>query len=126
MDASCGDTQKQIVVPKCLGALWDGARKFDVFAALRESNITIQEFDTAWMKKRSSLTSKQAKMQFVRLLKDAGVGGGHAGDIETRRRRKVWFVNELVGRGTGAPAPVVAPANTRTYVSLFVRVSVDV
>ena len=112
--------QKTFSVPKCLGDLWDGPTKFKIQTViLREANVTIQEFDTAWMKTRSSLTTKRAKMQLVQLLKDAGIGDCSGASMKAQRQRRVWFVNEVVGRGTGAPPPAVIPDYTRTHVRLF-------
>ena len=120
MNASYDDMQKTVYVPRCLRGLWDGPKDFEILAAILDANVTIQEFDTAWKKRTSALTTKRAKMQLVRLLKDAGVGGGGGGARKVRRQQKVWFVNEVVGRGTGAPAPAMSPNNTRTQVCLYV------
>ena len=109
--ASADDVQKKVSVPTCLDGVWDGPKRFGILPALREANVTVDEFDSHWAKRTSALATQSDKMQLVVLLKQAGVRGGNGGDMKARRRRKVWFVQEIVGRVTGAPPP--APTSRR-------------
>ena len=68
--------QKEVGVPKCLGNLWQGPKKFDVLPALRESNIPVKEFDSHWGEKVKSLRTDEDKRRFIKMLKEGGVGDG--------------------------------------------------
>ena len=102
--------------------MWDGPKQFCIFAALREAKVTIQEFDSQWVKKISSLRTESDKMAFVRLLKQAGFGRGHFGDRDIARHLKVRFVNAIVGRSTDAPAPPTTRCSTKKQVGIYVCV----
>ena len=113
-------------MPKCLHGLWDGPKQFSIHEWLRAANVSSQEFDTAWDIKISSLKTNSDKSQFVQLLQEAGIGTGNRGDRKTRLRLKVRFVNEIIGRSTGAPVPETESDNTNTQVRLSVHVWVGV
>ena len=94
-------------IPRCLRDVWSGPKQFDILPALRKADVAIDEFDAGW-KKMCSVNTEAGKERLVRLLKKARFGCGGWGDSEARLAWKAWFVNQVVGRDSGEPAPVKA------------------
>ena len=112
--------QKKVGVPKCLGNLWQGPKYFNVLLALRESNISVTEFDTHWGEKGKSLRTDEDKRTFIKMLKEGGVGSGNLGGHKFKRQKKVWLVKHVVGRDTSTTAPETTPDANLTQVYEYV------
>ena len=82
--------------------------------------MTVAEFDSHWAKRVSAVSTQSDKLELVQLLKRAGVGGARGGDVKAKRRRKVRFVQEIVGRDTGAPTPALISCTAITQVGMSV------
>ena len=103
------------IIPTCLGNLWKGQKTFTINRALREAAITVKEFETCWRNKvRSAIKTKRGKKQLVKLLKKAGFVH-NSGDRKSKQMQRIWFINQVVGRGTPYPVPVTASSSAHIY-----------
>ena len=104
------------IIPTCLGNLWKGQKTFTINRALREAAITVKEFETCWQNKvRSAIKTKRGKKQLVKLLKKGGFDLCNHGDQKSNLMQRVWFINQVVGRGAPYPVPVTASSSAQIY-----------
>ena len=100
--------------------MWDGPKKFAFKDAFREVNVTPEKFNALWVSKwKSAIKTEQGKKQLVELLKKGGLRRCQQGSKEARIRKRVWFINQIVGRDTRKPT-VMGCSNKNKYVCMYV------
>ena len=109
-------TKKRARVPSCVHDMWDGPMGFHICLALRKAGIPREEFDACWADKTKSLIkTERGKKELVQLMQKGGLHLRSHGDVDVRMKMRLWFINQVVGRGTPYPVPVTASSSAHMY-----------
>ena len=103
----------------CLRKMWDGPKYFTMKDAFREVDITLAKFQALWVSKcKSAIKTEPGKKQLVELLKKGGLRRSQQGSKEAQIRKRVWFINQIVGRDTRKPTVMGSSKKTK-YVCMY-------
>ena len=110
--------QKELNVPKCILDVWDGPKRFKIGKALHEAGITPQQFYFHWQEKLESIKTMDDKKQLVHLLDNAGIRHDGRGDKQKRLRRKIWFIQKIIGMDVQEPEVTTVYSNSQKEVCI--------
>ena len=93
--------QKKFCIPKDFHNKWPWQKEFYITDALILADITEAQFRTHWEAKvERCRQTRDGRNELLQLLEKAGL---HWRGSKTKQlQRRIWFINEIVGRNTSA------------------------